>query len=208
MDKETFSKIKEYWTRSKVKSVQNLASYLPKGTILPESILNQKTENGKTWYQVKILAYPELEWVQESSIPATVIELFNNGQGENLWENYYSNGGDVTGELGTGIDLIKDEIKCNTDKETDRKKEKFKRHRTAGVQVFCCGCGVVLSFYENFRAETKAQMWIELVKMIESFEDIDWLKNCFVTMMSVISLLMLTIRADETFAKQQKYWQK
>ena len=146
---------------------------------MAESILDSKIDdNGHVLYQVQFLKFPTLQWVPASSLDPRLIMLYNEGKGDNLWTHYYSEEADVTGDLGHGLDGINEDHKCNTDKETDKKPEiKFKRHRTAGVQVFCCGCGVVISFYENFRSETKAQIWMQLIHLIETFPEIDWINK-------------------------------
>lgn len=184
VEPDKFKKIKTTWTRSKTASLAELAKCLPTNTLLIKSILsdrtanvNQETNKLEREFQLEYLGTNETVWVFESQLPNSLIDEYDNGYGEALWEDFLNDDEDMSEVLADGIEELRQQLQCKTDKEKVEDKSKIKRHkRTQGIQAAVLENGVIAFWYENYRSESKAALWIKRIQLMKRFPDVDYNK--------------------------------
>eukprot|EP01083_Nonionella_stella_P065094 170284_1 len=106
------------------------------------------------------------------------VSRFDEGKGGTLWDNYSLT--EMDDVLQHALSEAKESFTCDTLKDKSGAKKQtpyhYNKKRTSGIQIAACSCGVILTAYENYRAETLCQMWGNCCALMLRYPDVDWKK--------------------------------
>eukprot|EP01084_Bolivina_argentea_P046463 85580_1 len=172
---------KVYATRSTVKKrarvLNDLARFAP-NIFFVRRIHKEKMSNGNKEMLVEWAGHTKKTWVSEDKLPEMVLKAHAQNK-DVIWDCYSLE--EMSETARKFAEQAKQEYTCNTQKDVTYKKKEtpqlYNKSRTAGVQHGCCPCGIIMTLYENYRAETLTQQWAQCINLIKRYPEHDWTKE-------------------------------